>query len=148
MKSPRSKLSLHIRHPDRDLSIVCESLNLAPKNLWKKGDERRTPKGHKLTGIRDNSFCTVEMEATNLPLQDQIERALNLLAPHRSIFREISSNGGQTSFYVGCFLDEDSVENFEWRVLESMADLRISLELNIYLPDQLESHTFDELPLL
>jgi Domain of unknown function (DUF4279) len=136
MGPQRTALSLHIRHPTRELSCVCAALGFAPKHIWKKGDERQTPKGRMLGGFRDSSYCSIDLGPTSRePLSTKIEAALTLLKPHRAILRELSSSGGLVSFFVRWFCDEDTGERFNWQTLEGMTDLRIALDLNIYTPE-------------
>ena len=136
MKQQRAKISLHIRHPTRDLSKVCIALGLKPRHIWKKGDERRTPKGANIGGVRENSYCTIDIgPASRQPLAKQIEAALEPLKSHRAMLRRLTSTGGRVSFYVGWFCDHDTGETLSSPLLEAMTALRIGLELNIYLPD-------------
>jgi hypothetical protein len=69
-------------------------------------------------------------------LSKKIEAALRLLKPHRRLLRRLSSTGGQTSFFVGWFCNADTGEGFDRQILEEMADLRVGLELNIYVSDK------------
>lgn len=141
VKRQNTKLSLHIEHPTRDLSSICAVLGLEPTHIWKKGDERQTPKGTKIGGTRANSYCSIEFGASSRkPLPKQIEAVLALLRPHRAILRKLSSTGGLISFYVGWFCDENTGERFGWQILDTMTDLRIALDLNIYVPDVQSSH--------
>jgi len=61
-----------------------------------------------------------------------------LLRPHRRILRKPSSTGSRISFFVGWFCDEHTGESLDCEILNEMADLRIALDLNIYIPDQPE----------
>lgn len=136
MKRQNTKLSLHIKHPTRDLSAVCIALDLKPTHIWKKGDERQTPRGAKIGGTRTNSYCSIEFGASSRrPLPKQIEAALAVLKPHRAILRRLSSTGGRLSFYVGWFCAGDTGERLDWQLLEAMTDLRIALDLNVYMPE-------------
>jgi len=136
MKQLRANLSLHIRHPTRDLSVVCRALGLQLKHMWKRGDERRTPKGSKIGGLRETSYCSIGFGApSRKPLAKQIEAVLMLLKPHRAMLRRLSSTGGRISFFIGWFCDENTGETFGRQLLDAMADLRIVLDLNIYPPD-------------
>ena len=139
MKHQRTKLSLQIRHPTRDLSTVCSALGLRPANLWKVGDERRTPKGNKIGGLRTDSHCSVDLgPTTRRPLSKQMEAALELLKPHRRMLRRLSSTRGRIGFFAGWFCDEHTGATFDYQILEGMADLRIALDLNLYVPDKRE----------
>jgi len=51
------------------------------------------------------------------------------------MLRRLSSTGGQISFFVGWFLDAHAGESFSDQILKEMADLRIALDLNIYVRD-------------
>jgi Domain of unknown function (DUF4279) len=136
MKRQRTKLTLHIKHPTRDLSLVCDELGMHPVHIWKAGDERRTPKGTRLAGLRAASYCSVDLGSTTRKLlSKQIEAALVLLKPHRRLLRRLSSTGGRISFFVGWFCDEHTGDSFDNQILDEMADLRIGLDLNIYIPD-------------
>ena len=136
MKHQRTKLSLHIKHPTRDLSTVCNAFGLRPAHLWKVGDERRTPKGKMIGGLRTESYCSVHFgPTTREPLSKQMEAALTLLKPHRRMLRRLSSTGGSISFFVGWFCNRDTGESFDFQIFEEMANLRIALDLNIYVPD-------------
>jgi hypothetical protein len=131
-----SRISLHVKHPTRDLSSVCDTLELHPLRLWKVGDERRTPKGRKIGGLRKESAFSAALGSPNRsPLSKQIETALMKLKPHRRMLRRLSSTGGQISFFVGWFLDAHAGESFSDQILKEMADLRIALDLNIYVRD-------------
>jgi hypothetical protein len=136
MRQQRVQLSLHIRHPTRDLSKVCSGLGLKPKHIWKKGDERRTPKGNKIGGLRDASYCSIDLSpVSRKSLVEQIEANVEMLKRHRSTLRKLSSTGGVISFYIGWFCDEHTGEALSTQLLGAMSDLRIALELNIYIPD-------------
>lgn len=142
MKKQEIRLSLRIKHPSRDLSGVCAALGFKPLNIWKKGDERRTPKGNKIGGLCEDSRCSIDFKLpSRMPLSKQVEAVLLLLTPHRTMLRRLSSTGGAISFYVGWFCDEDTGETLNAHILEQMARLKIALELNIYLPDQTELDT-------
>jgi hypothetical protein len=131
------RLSLHLHHPTRDLAVVCAALGLAPRRIWKAGDERKTPTGTKIGGLRDSSSCSIELGVRSRePLSERFDAALVLLRPHRAMLRELSSEGVRVTFYIGWFCDEHTGDTFPWKLLEEMSDLRIDLELNIYIPDE------------
>ena len=137
MGPQRTKVSLHLVHPTRDLSIVCRTLGFRPKVIWKKGDERRTPKGTSIGGTRKDCYCSIDLgAASKVGLSKKIEAAAQLLKPHRTILRRLSSTGGRISFYIGWFCDEHTGEEFSYEILARMADLHIALDLNIYVPDK------------
>ncbi|MBB4395465.1 DUF4279 domain-containing protein [Bradyrhizobium sp. ERR14] len=139
MNRYRAQVSLWLKHPTRDLLPVCKTLGLEPETIWKRGDERRTPKGRLLGGKRDSSYCSIDLGPTSRKtVARQIEAALERLQPHRAVLRRLSSTGGKVIFCVGWFFDEDSGETFSSDLLQAMALLHIALDLHIYLPDAVE----------
>jgi uncharacterized protein DUF4279 len=119
--------------------IVCDALGLRPAVLWKAGDPRRTPKGNVIGGRRTGSYCSIEVGTSRRELLvDQIRAALALLKPHRRMLRKLSSTGGRISLFVGWFCDGHTGESLDWQILNEMTELRIALDLNIYVPDALE----------
>jgi hypothetical protein len=137
MKRQRLELSLRIEHPSCDLAPVCDAIGLRPTRIWKKGDVRRTPKGTEPGGTYDKSTCTIVFaSASRKSLSEQLKAALQRLKPHRSTLRKISSSGGIISLYVAWFCDEHTGERLAWQILKDAADLQVSLDLNIYIPDQ------------
>jgi hypothetical protein len=137
MKQQGSKIGLQIRHPSRDLSNLSIALGLQPEIIWKKGDERRTPKGKKIGGVRDYSRWSTEFKFRHRQaLPDKIAAILALLTPHRAMLRKISSTGGTISLYIGWFCDDHTGMTLNTQILSAIADLRISIELFIYVPDE------------
>lgn len=132
----RTRLSLQIRHPSRDLSGICRTLGVVPKIIWRKGDEAMTPKGNRLGRLRDNSYCTIDLGSSREPLPVRIKDALELLKPYRAMLRRLSSSGGRVSLYFGWFCEGDTGEVFDWKILDAMAELRVSLDLSIYTPEE------------
>ena len=129
-----TRLALQMRHPTRDLLPVCTALGLVPRIAWKKGDERRTPKGRSLGGVRDSSYCSAHLgETSREPLSEKIEAALMRLEPYREVLEEVWSTGGRLSLLVGWFLDEDTGDTLGLPILQKMSELRIELGVNLYV---------------
>ena len=86
-------------------------------------------------GAREHSYCSIDFgAASRVELSEKIEAALRLLKRHRTLLRRLHSTGGRASFYIGWFCDEDTGEALGYKALDGMADLRIGLDLNIYVP--------------
>jgi len=135
MAPQRTNLALRLCHPTRDLLPVCTAIGLVPRRAWKKGDERQSPTGRNLGGVRDSSYCVADLgETSRGPLSKKIEAALTRLEPYQEILEEMSSTGGRVSFFVGWFLDEDTGDTLDWPILQKMSQLRIALEMNVYVP--------------
>jgi hypothetical protein len=127
------KISLRIRHPDRDLAEVCAKLGRVPRPIWKAGDQRRTPKGTALPGTREASYCAIDFdEAADLRLAAHLDFIAGSLMPHRSALNEFSSSGGEMSLYISVFPSENSGETIDTSILEKLAELKISIDLDVY----------------
>lgn len=145
MGPQHKKLSFRITHPTRDLSPVCAALGMVPARIWKSGEERTTPKGTRVGGIRDHSYCSIAFgESSKAPLNEKIAAALSVLKPQRALLRELTHTGGALSFFVGVFCDDNTGESLSGALLEAMADLGIGLDLDIYVPERAASGGLDE----
>jgi hypothetical protein len=131
-------LSLRITHPSRDLSQVCSAIGLRPKIIWKKGGERRTPKGTKLGGLRDGSYCSISLgKWSRVSLEKQIDVALKRLRQHKAVLQRFSASGGRISFFVGLSSHRTNFgEVLNAPILAEMAKLKIGVELDIYFDNQ------------
>jgi hypothetical protein len=139
MGSTHYELSLRIKHPNMDLSAVCQSLGLVPTHIWRAGEQRRTPKGTLLAGERESSYCSVKLsDDPDISLSNMIKTALVTLSAHRKILDEVKSSGGTISFSVGWFSSKISGAMIDWITMGSIADLKMDLEINIYCPDTQE----------
>jgi len=129
-------LSFRISHPSHDLSEVCRSLGLEPSRIWKKGDE--WPERGRTNGRKpESSYCTITLgnRSRDPPLDKKIAAALELLKPHKAMLQRLSSSGGKFNFFVGWFLDDHTGESFDPQLMATIADLRIELQWDIYVPD-------------
>jgi hypothetical protein len=142
MRNQLAQLSLRIFHPSNDLSITCRSLGLKPKVLWRAGEERRTPKGNAIGGLRANSYCLIEFgRPRRKPFANQMENALAQVVPHRRLLKRLASTGGKISFAVAWFCDEHTGASLDSSLLSELAGLKIGIELFVYAPDAPISHS-------
>ncbi|WP_371933055.1 DUF4279 domain-containing protein [Bradyrhizobium sp. CCGUVB23] len=129
-------IALHISHRTRDLSVICSRLGLTPAIMWTAGDERQTPKGTRIGGRGTGSYCSIPFGRDKRePLAKRIRTVLRRLKPHRRALRTLSATGGPISLFVGWFCDEHAGDTLEFQLLRVAADLRIAIDLNIYVPD-------------
>jgi hypothetical protein len=102
--------------------------------LWKAGEPRRTPKGTPLEGVRNSCYCSISFDAlTDLP--QSLEAALTTLKKHKDLLQSLSERGVEFAFFVGWFSQSNSGDVLHWQLLDELAKLRISLELDIYGPE-------------
>jgi hypothetical protein len=142
MNAYQSKISLRLRHPSLDPSEITSALQLNPSSSGRAGEARTSPSGRQLQGQNQESYWTARLIEDRWPpvgLPDLLGRVLGQLAPHRSFFHEIRSQGGTVELFVGWFFDGNSGDVFDCDLLARMADLKIDLSLDVYGPDPLPS---------
>jgi hypothetical protein len=125
------KLSLRMTHPNRDLSAVCSRLGLTPSRIWKAGENRSTPKGNIIGGVRGHSYCSIDLGSFK-HLSISIERGIEWLRPHKDFLRRFSNDGGQITFYAAWFADGIVGDKLRCDLWRDMGSFRIVLELEIY----------------
>ncbi|HTZ79045.1 MAG TPA: hypothetical protein VMC10_14105 [Stellaceae bacterium] len=93
-----------------------------------------TPKGNVLEGVYDSSFCTIRLDPSDpgADLAGHIATILIRLQPHRETLRTFVDDGGELSFFIGWFVDGNVGATLGVELLKALADLRISLELDVY----------------
>jgi len=137
MSRELTKLSLHLTHPTRDLAIVCDRLGPVPRVIRKKGDARMAASGRLLGGKHASSFCSIPLGGKpREPLAKKIRSALLRLKPRKRTLRSLSATGGSIVLFVGWFCDRHTGESFDARLLREASDLRIGIDLNIYVTDE------------
>ena len=132
------KLTLWIIHPDADSSAVPAKLGLPAADIWKKGDPIISSKGRDTGRLARQSRCMFKFAApqdTSLP--DGLRAAIELLNPCRDVLVDLDENGARMQFFVGLFSDGTNARDvLDWKLLAALADLRISLDMDFYGPDQ------------
>ena len=135
MNPYRYKISLRLRHPSLDPQEITRTLRLAPSRSWQAGGKRATPKGGPLQGTYRETYWTtalIERGSDSQGLPDAIGALLGQLHPYRDFFHRVHSEGGATEFFVGWFFEGQSGDVFDCNLLARMADLKISLSLDVY----------------
>ena len=131
------RLSLSFVHVDQDLSDIPEKLGLTARRLWKKGEEYIRPNGSRSGFPRRKSACVFSLSEENqTELSVGLFSAVSLLKPHRVFLHEIVDSGVEAYLSVGWFgQDGNFGEWFDWQLIRDIADLKLSLNLDIYSPD-------------
>jgi hypothetical protein len=55
--------------------------------------------------------------------------------PHRPTLNELSASGGRISLYISLFPPKNSGDTIDASIVEKLASLKISMELDVYPPD-------------
>ncbi len=137
MGSYRFALSFRVNHPTADLSDLPARLGLPSSRSWTAGAPRQTAKGRPLSGRHDASYCCMTIAASDeADLPELLDATLTRLRAHADVLESLASTGGAFNFFVGWFSDWNSGDSLDWRLLGAMAEMRISLDLDIYGPER------------
>ena len=89
-----------------------------------------------MDGVYRDSYWTApvtEGAVDQADLPTAVSVAIEGLWPHRQFFIDCSESGGAAEFFIGWFFpDGNSGDIFDWRLMERLSQMRISLSLDIY----------------
>lgn len=129
----RFKLSLRVRHPDADLTEFCRQLGVEATRVWRAGEGRATKTGTSLTGTQKESYCTVSfLDGASANLPREMHSVLSKLRKHKQTLKQITDSGGEISLFIGWFCDFNCGGTLSWNLLSELAELRVSLEFDVY----------------
>lgn len=133
MESLSFKVSLHITHPERDLSFVESMVGIKPFRVWVAGDQRKTPKGALLDGKYDYSYCCLRLESqSGLNGSDLLSKLLLDLESDFNYWSDFLLSGGTLSLVIFNESEEGRyIDRFDYRLLGRLSKLNISLELDL-----------------
>jgi hypothetical protein len=126
-------VNFQIRHPTASVKELAAGLPWEMTSGWTAGEQRVTPIGRQLGGVRPESYCSFQIEKRDDGrLPTCVSNALDILATHRDHLGEICRTGGSLNFYVFWYPNGDTGVVFKADLLERMAALKIDLALNVY----------------
>lgn len=123
------KLSFRIHHPEHDLSSIGARLGVIPYRIWKRGEPKTTPKGRRLTGHREASYCAIRLQLEEESISETIREFLLKLEQHQEYFLQLSASGAKLEFYVTLSGESKLAEEFDWKLLARLANLHVSFQI-------------------
>ena len=129
----RFMVSLRFSGKHIDCDYISQHINLKPKHKWKTGEPRKTPKGTLLEGVHERSYCTYPIEKNEgEDLSELLDRVVDELMPHKSLFDEVRESGGEAEFFIGWFTSGNSGDIFTYDLLRKLGELSIDLSFDVY----------------
>src|SRR5579872_6475287 len=131
--APRFTVSLRLRHPHISADAISKAFEIQPDRAWTVGEERTTPTGGSLGGIRDDTYWChrISIASPDYP-SSKINASLHLLEKARAFLKDFVESGGTAEYFVGWFSGPMSGDSLEAELLRRMGDLGVGIALDVY----------------
>jgi hypothetical protein len=126
-------VSLRVRHPTMDPSILTETLRTEPEHAWKAGDPRRSQGGSSLGGTHRDSYWSAPLAsqavgANSMPLELFFRQQVLQLNRHRDFLCKLQKEGGAISLLVELVPMPNTSFTLSSATARKLADLNIEVE--------------------
>ncbi|HEV7443787.1 MAG TPA: hypothetical protein VGO18_14430 [Steroidobacteraceae bacterium] len=126
-------VSLRVRHPTLDLSVLTDKLRLEPAHSWTAGEPRRSQTGAPLGGNHRDSYWSAPLPAqmdgpNSMPLELFFSQQVLQLSRHRDFLNKLQSGGGEVSLLVEIAPVANASLTFSSATARKLADLCIEVE--------------------
>jgi hypothetical protein len=126
-------VSLRVRHPTLDLSVLTDKLRLEPAHSWTAGEPRRSQTGAPLGGNHRDSYWSAPLPAqmdgpNSMPLELFFSQHVLQLGRHRDFLSKLQSGGGEVSLLVEISPVANAALTFSSATARKLADLNIEVE--------------------
>jgi hypothetical protein len=110
-------------------------MGLAVGRSWLAGAARETPTGSPLPGVYRESYAYGDLQQhSSDALSDQLDQALGFIEGQAQILDAFLDRAGRAELFIGWHFERNSGDVLDWTLLRRIADLRLSLILDIYPP--------------
>jgi hypothetical protein len=126
-------VSLRVRHPTLNLSVLADKLRLEPAHCWTAGEPRRSQTGAPLGGNHRDSYWSAQLPAqmdgpNSMPLELFFSQQVLQLSRHRDFLSKVQSDGGEISLLVEISPVANASLTFSSATARKLADLNIEVE--------------------
>jgi hypothetical protein len=126
-------VSLRVRHPTLNLSVLAEKLRLEPAHTWSAGEPRRSQSGSPLGGNHRDSYWSAPLPAqaigpNSMPLELFLGQQVVQLSRHRELFAQLQSDGGEISLLIELVPVASTSLTLTSATARKLADLNIEVE--------------------
>jgi len=130
-------ISLRAKHPQVELGFLSNLFGKQPCVSWVAGDERKTPKGTSLGGIRENSYWVTrlteeETVSESWQLEDLLEQSLLEVSVHAKELDEFFGSGGRLEFFVSVYGSRNFGLILSPDLMSRLGAAQIELQLDVY----------------
>lgn len=126
-------VSLRITHPTLHPDEISDALSMKPKFRWTAGEPCKTATGEPLKGFRKLTYWSCRLEhRKGVELSDFLAALILKLKKKEKFLKKIRSTRGSIEFFVGWFMESNSGQIFDWKLMQELSKLQISLALDIY----------------
>lgn len=110
-----------------DPQVMVAGIGLSPSRSWAVGELRSTPKGSRLPGTYQESYCSFNLgDRDDGELAAFLNETLDALEPSASFISELRKTDGMINFYISWSVGQRG-EVFDTKLLARMARLGIDL---------------------
>lgn len=102
-------ISLCVRHPVMDPSVITQSLGIEPQHTWKAGAARRGPTGEELEGVYHQSYWTgrlmeePQLSSEQTTVESMLLKTLSQLRRSEDFLQHLNTEGGTAELIVSLF---------------------------------------------
>jgi hypothetical protein len=102
-------ISLCVRHPAIDPSVITQSLGIEPQHTWKAGDARVGDAGEPLEGVYHQSYWTgrlmdkPQLSSERATVESVLLQTLSQLSRSHDFLQQLSTDGGTAELVVSMF---------------------------------------------
>jgi hypothetical protein len=102
-------ISLCVRHPAIDPSVITQSLGIEPQHTWRAGAARRGPAGEALDGVYHQSYWTgrlmddPQLSSERSTVESVLLQTLSQLSRSHDFLQQLSTEGGTAELVVSMF---------------------------------------------
>lgn len=126
-------VSLRVRHPTLNISVLTDKLRLEPAHAWTAGEPRRSQTGSPLGGVHRDSYWSAPLPAqmigpNSMPLELFFSQQVLQLGRHRDFLGQLQSEGGEVSLLVELAPVANTSLTLSSATARKLADLNIEVE--------------------
>jgi hypothetical protein len=126
-------LDLRIWHPSIAPDEITGALGIQPKYAWQAGQQRQTPKGTLLAGVRRESYWSAdpfdygEISSSDFQAEDKAAELLDILEPHREFLGRLKREGARIFIQISPYSNRMYGFEFSPEFLGRCSNLGVTL---------------------